>query len=67
MNPTPIELIGTVLFAFAILHTFIAGPIGNLAHGRRKDSISYNILHFLSEVEAVFGIWSAVFLILYCF
>ncbi len=65
MNPTNIEIIGTVLFALAIIHTFLAGPIAKLAHGMKKDSMGYNILHFLSEVEAVFGIWSAVFIAAY--
>ncbi len=67
MNPTNIEIMGTILFALAVIHTFLAGPIAKLAHNHKPESMAYNILHFLSEVEAVFGIWSLVFIIGYIF
>jgi hypothetical protein len=62
MNPTNIQLVGTILFALAIMHTFLAGKISHFGHKYPKGSIQENLFHFLGEVEAVFGIWSAVFL-----
>jgi hypothetical protein len=75
----PFNVVATVIFLLAICHTFVAIPIGKLAHkcaheheerlklrGPRDDahpdgepevSFKATILHFLSEVEAVFGIW----------
>ncbi len=75
----PFNVVASVIFLLAICHTFVAIPIGKLAHkcaheheerlklrGPRNDehpdgepevSFKATILHFLSEVEAVFGIW----------
>ncbi|QJE99356.1 hypothetical protein HHL09_22550 [Luteolibacter luteus] len=67
----PFLLVATVIFILAILHTFIAIPITRLAHkvqhehekriGKEaaKETVSFKatILHFLGEVEAIFGIW----------
>lgn len=79
----PFNIAATVIFILAICHTFVAIPIGKLAHkcahehedrlklrGPRDDehpdgepevSFKATILHFLSEVEAVFGIWVIAF------
>ena len=67
MNPTPVELTGTILFALAVLHTFAANPICKLAHRFPEGSIRENLFHFLGEVECIFGIWSAVFVIFFSF
>ncbi|EQC45627.1 putative Na+/H+ antiporter [Bacteriovorax sp. Seq25_V] len=65
MNPTNLQLVGTILFAMAILHTFLVSKIQHLAHKYPEGSMMENLLHFLGEVEAVFGIWSAIFLAYY--
>ncbi len=57
MTPTPIELIGAVLFAVAILHTFSTKFFENLARARPTHA---GVLHLLSEVEVVFGFWALV-------
>lgn len=57
MTPTPIEVIGAVLFAVAILHTFSTKFFENLARARPTHA---GILHLLSEVEVVFGFWALV-------
>lgn len=67
MNPTTIQLIGTVLFALAIIHTFMVSKFEHLAHKYPKGSIRENLFHFLAEVEAVFGMWAAVFILFYSF
>jgi hypothetical protein len=57
VTPTPIELIGAVLFAVAILHTFSIKFFENLARTRPTHA---GVLHLLSEVEVVFGFWALV-------
>ncbi|MCR9203110.1 MAG: putative Na+/H+ antiporter, partial [Halobacteriovoraceae bacterium] len=62
MNPSNIELIGTILFALAVVHTFLVSKFQKLAHKYPEGSMGENFFHFLGEVEAVFGIWAAIFL-----
>lgn len=81
IHQDPFNLIATILFGCAILHTFLSGPIRKLAHKAhhehelrqkaekeraakenrpfRSDAVSFKAeaLHFLGEVEAVFGLW----------
>lgn len=81
IHTDPFNLIATIIFALAIIHTFLAGKIRNHAHhlqnehkqriqqeGRTahkkpyrnaKDDVCFKaeIMHFLGEVEAIFGIW----------
>ena len=57
MNPTTIELIGAILFAVALIHTFSTKFFEHLAHTRPAHS---GIWHFLGEVEVVFGLWALV-------
>lgn len=65
MNPTNLQLVGTILFALAVCHTFLVSKIQHLAHKYPEGSIMENLLHFLGEVEAVFGIWAAIFIAYY--
>lgn len=67
MNPTSVQLLGTIIFAIAILHTFSVSYFQKMAHHYKEGSIGENVFHFLGEVEAVFGIWSALFLFGYAF
>ena len=74
----PFNVIATVIFLFAIGHTFLAPKLMEQAHrlerkhqeelrrsgrkrpaseGRAEVSFAAETLHFLGEVEAVFGIW----------
>lgn len=68
----PFNLVGTVLFVLAILHTFLTGRFRELSHRlehqhalkvaageARRNSISHGarLFHFLGEVEVVFGLW----------
>lgn len=63
MNPTPIEVLATVLFALAVIHTFLVKKFEHLAHKYPKGSIGAEAFHFLGEVEAVFGMWAAAFVL----
>ena len=83
----PFNLVASVIFLLAIIHTFLTAKFRHWAHevehahhesiSKRKrekptdndedgqpDEVSFKgqILHFLGEVEAVFGIWVIVLL-----
>lgn len=60
MNPTGIEMLGTVLFAVAVIHTFLVKKFEHIAHKYPKGSIAAESFHFLGEVEVVFGLWALV-------
>jgi len=69
----PLNLVATALFALAILHTFLAPALLRASHrlahrlnrraGVEVHSVRVELLHFLGEVEAVFGIWVVPFLL----
>jgi MFS family permease len=83
----PFNLVATIIFLLAVVHTFMAGFFQKWAHqieekhqrqmeaNRRtaehkpyhnaKDDTSFSatMLHFLGEVEAIFGIWCIPLLI----
>ncbi len=59
MNPTSIELVATIIFAIAILHTFSTKYFEHLAHNSTRHS---GLWHLLGEVEAVFGFWAMTLL-----
>ncbi len=59
MNPTSIELLASVLFALAVLHTFFVKQFAKWAHHYPSGSIAENVLHFMAETEVVFGVWAA--------
>ncbi|ANY17972.1 putative Na+/H+ antiporter [Bordetella pseudohinzii] len=56
----PIEIVATVLFAVAVLHTFSVPVFARLAH---RNGPHAGVWHLLSEVEAVFGVWAFVLIV----
>jgi hypothetical protein len=54
------QLTGAILFALAVLHTFLVKRFENIAHHFPKGSMGENFFHFMGEVEAVMGMWAAV-------
>ena len=65
------NLAALVIFLCAIVHTFLAAPISTLSHKIEHDfkeknpnsnevSFTAALLHYLGEVEAIFGIWVLV-------
>ena len=73
----PFNAIATGIFLLAIVHTFAASWFTQAAHrlqrrhaartqaeGREAvPSVSAEVLHFLGEVEVVFGLWAVVLLV----
>lgn len=59
MTATTIELVATIIFAIAIIHTFSTKYFEHLAHKYPNHS---GVWHLLGEVEAVFGFWAMVLL-----
>ena len=74
----PFNALATGIFVLAILHTFAAARFARLAHhmqhqadaraqadGRRRSpSLAAELLHFVGEVEVVFGLWAVALLAL---
>jgi len=58
--PSQIELVATLLFAVAVIHTFSVPFFARLAH---RDGAHAGVWHLLSEVEAVFGVWAFVLIV----
>jgi hypothetical protein len=72
----PFNLAALIVFALAVMHTFAAGRIMALSHkvehhhaeklkqqGKGdSDEVSFlaKLLHYLGEIEAIFGIWALV-------
>jgi hypothetical protein len=73
----PFNAIATAIFGLAILHTFAAARFAALSHDmqhrhdararaagqRQTPSVAAEVLHFLGEVEVVFGLWAVVLLV----
>jgi hypothetical protein len=84
----PFNLVATLIFALAIVHTFLAAKFQKIAHHlevthkerwwnsvqaaekagqpapRETVSVAARLMHFLGEVEAVFGLWVVPLLLL---
>lgn len=60
-----IEIIGTVIFSIAVLHSFVASKILSYSHSFENGSWQSSVGHFLGEIELVFGLWAAVFLLIF--
>ncbi len=56
---TPEQLLATVLFALAVIHTFSVKIFAKWASKHPEGSVKENLLHFLAEAEVVFGLWAA--------
>lgn len=72
----PFNLWATLLFIGAVVHTFLTQKFRHWAHvleerhkrkGIPSGSVSAQAMHFLGEVEAVFGIWVAPLVLLMMF
>jgi hypothetical protein len=57
---TTTELLSTILFGLAVLHTFFVKRFAHWAHQYPPGSVRENLLHFLAETEVVFGLWASV-------
>ncbi len=57
-----VDVAATVCFALAILHTFSVKRFQHAATLYPDGSVGENFFHLIGEVEVVFGVWAAVFL-----
>jgi Putative Na+/H+ antiporter len=55
--PHSVEVAGAIIFALALLHTFVAKRFEVLAHRHPQHA---GLFHFLGEVEVVFGFWALI-------
>lgn len=55
-----IQVLGTILFALAVIHTFSIKVFQHLALKFPEGSAPENLFHLLGEVEIVFGLWAGV-------
>lgn len=60
-----LEIISTILFFIAIIHTFLVSKFEHIADQKIKGSMAANIWHYLAEVEVVFGLWALVFILFF--
>ncbi|MBD64355.1 MAG: hypothetical protein CME62_04060 [Halobacteriovoraceae bacterium] len=61
-DPT-VQIIGTTLFAIAVIHTFMVKKFEEIGHKYPDGSPKAELFHFLGEVEAVFGMWAGVLIL----
>jgi hypothetical protein len=74
----PFNLVGTLIFLGAIIHTFLASKFMASSHHLEhehelkkgqglvpRNSVSHKsrLLHFMGEVEVIFGLWAALLVI----
>ena len=73
IQQTPFNLVASIIFLCAIIHTFLTSKFLAIAHqwevrhkeriereevGKNTVHIGAEIFHFLGEVETIFGIWA---------
>ena len=64
MNPSLIEIIASVIFVIAILHTFSTSIFHRLSVSHPNHA---GLFHLLGEVEVVFGFWALILVIAMAF
>jgi hypothetical protein len=57
--------LGAVVFAIAIIHTFLASRLFRISHRFPKGSGGEALFHLLGEVEIVFGFWAAILMLIF--
>lgn len=62
---TNIQIFATLFLFLAVLHTFSVKFFQKQAHRYKPGSIGENLFHFLGEIEIVFGLWAAFFVLVY--
>ena len=61
--PHTLEILATTLFAISLVHSFSVKRFEHWASKFRQGSVGENFFHLFGEVEVVFGIWAAVFVV----
>lgn len=60
-----LQILGTVLFALAVLHTFFVGVFTKISQRYPKHSFLHGFFHLMGEIEVVFAMWAALLMALY--
>lgn len=60
-----INHLGTLFFAFALLHTFCVSFFARQSKKFKMGSVGESFFHLLAEVEVVFGFWAFIFLVVW--
>jgi hypothetical protein len=60
---TAAEIVAAICFGLAILHTFLVKAFHKIAQRFADGSAGENFFHLLGEVEIVFGLWAAIFIL----
>ena len=78
IESNPFNLLGTLIFLLAVIHTFLCSKFKAVAHrldrqhelnrkngevSRTSVSHSARVMHFLGEVEVVFGLWAVLLML----
>ena len=78
IEANPFNLVGTLIFLLAVIHTFLCSRFTALSHRLKhqhelkrekgevaRTSVSHRarLMHFLGEVEVVFGMWAVLLLL----
>jgi hypothetical protein len=78
VSEEPFNFVATLIFLLAVIHTFLTSRFMAIAHRLEhahrakiergeagRDSVAHGarVLHFLGEVEVVFGLWAAVLMV----
>lgn len=58
-NPQ-VQILGTLFFALAILHTFLVGVFLKISKRFNPSSAWHVLFHLLGEIEVVFGLWAGL-------
>jgi hypothetical protein len=61
-QPSSLEIICSVLFALAVVHTFSVRWLKHMGNQFAKGSVGENFFHLMAEVEVSFGLWAGVFI-----
>lgn len=61
-NISTLDLIATVCFGLALLHTFLVKQFQRIGSCFPSGSVGENVFHLLGEVEVVFGFWAGLYL-----
>lgn len=64
MSPSIMEMMASIIFFLAIIHTFMASIFMNMSHHYATGSWQQKIFHYLGEVECVFLLWSFVLMLM---
>lgn len=78
IKSNPFNLVGTLIFLFAIIHTFLASKFTAISHKlehehslkkgqglvpRNSVSQGSRFMHFMGEIEVVFGLWAVALIV----